>query len=170
MNVLEAIGKKRAIRDYASRPIPNEIIRRILNAGRRAQSSRNNQLWHFIAIQQQETLGALARLGDYADHLARAALAVAILTPDPSERISVMFDAGQAAAYMQLAALELGVGSCVVRLHRPEPARTLLGYPEDLHLHYVLAMGYPAVPEAMEAPLKATGRRPLAEVIRFEHW
>jgi hypothetical protein len=46
----------------------------------------------------------MAKLGNYAGHLAGAALGVAILTPQPDQRFSVMFDAGQAAAYMQLAA------------------------------------------------------------------
>src|SRR5438105_7553429 len=110
MDVIEAIPRKRAIRNYAPKPLPQEVVRQIRYAGRRAQSSKNSQPWHFIAIQERETLLALADMGDFTVPLRGAALVVAILTPDPTVRWSVMFDAGQAAAYMQLAALDLGVG------------------------------------------------------------
>jgi nitroreductase len=48
MNVSEAIRMKRAVRQFADRPLPEEIVLAILNAGRRAQSSKNTQPWHFI--------------------------------------------------------------------------------------------------------------------------
>src|SRR5690349_18392890 len=132
MEVSEAIRRKRAVRNYKPGPLPREVVEKILWAGRRAQSSKNSQPWHFIAIQEHDTLMKLAEMGDFTGPLKGAALAVAIVTPDPATRWSVMFDAGQAAAYMQLAALDMGVGSCPVTLHRPEPAGELLGFPEDL--------------------------------------
>ena len=170
MNVLEAIRRKRAVRKYKDEPLPREAIEQILYAGRRAQSSKNSQPWHFIAVQNRETLASLANMGDYTDHLPHAALAVLILTPDPQAYYWVMFDAGQSAAYMQLAALELGVGSCVTTLHRPEPSRELLGYPNDLHLRMLVAFGYPADPKALEAPPRQGGRRPIEEIAHFERW
>ena len=102
MSVSEAIRLKRAVRKFTTNPLPKETIHAILNAGRRAQSAKNTQHWHFIAITDRATLKALSEYGDWAGHLAGAALAVAIITPHPDTRFSVMFDAGQAAAYMQL--------------------------------------------------------------------
>src|SRR5919109_160021 len=113
MDVSEAIRTKRAVRQFEPRPLPEAAVRAILNAGRRAQSSKNTQPWHFVAVQQRVTLEALAQLGNWAGHLAGAALGVVLVTPDPAIRWSIMFDTGQAAAYMQLAAWELGVGSCL---------------------------------------------------------
>src|SRR5437868_6111830 len=170
MDVLEAIRRKRAVRKYAPKPLPPEVVQQIVRAGRRAQSSKNSQPWHFIAVQDRETLAAISKLGDFATHVPHAALAVGILTPDPTMRWSVMFDAGQAAAYMQLAALELGVGSCLVTLHRPEPARELLGFPEDMHARMVVAFGYPANPADLEAATKLGGRRSVEETVHFERW
>ena len=170
MNVIEAIRRKRAVRAYAPTSLPEEVVHSILRAGRRAQSSKNTQPWQFIAIRQRETLEALSRMGDFASYLPDAALCVAILTPDPKQRWSIMFDAGQAAAYMQLAAVELGVGSCLVTLHRPEPARALLGFPEDLELHVLGAFGYPADPEALEPAARPGGRRPIEEIAHFERY
>lgn len=170
MNVVEAIRRKRAVRDYTSQPLPEEVVHAILRAGRRAQSSKNSQPWRFIAIQDRQTLEALSKMGDFAGWLPTAALAVAIVTPDPTQRWSIMFDAGQAAAYMQLAAVELGVGSCLVTLHHPEPAHELLGFPQDLHLNVVVAFGYPSDPHAFDPVSRPGGRRDLEEVVHFERW
>jgi nitroreductase len=170
MEVGEAIRLKRAVREFDPRPLPDEAVGRILGAGRRAQSSKNTQPWHFVAIRERATLEALSRLGTYAGHLAGAALGVAILTPDPASRFSVLFDAGQAAAYMQLAAWELGIGSCLATIYEPEAARSLLGFPEDLHLRIALSFGYPADPTVLSAPPRPGGRRPLDHTAHFERW
>jgi nitroreductase len=142
----------------------------ILNAGRRAQSSKNTQPWQFIAVRERATLQALSRLGTYAGHLAGAALGVAILTPDPAERFSIMFDAGQSAAYMQLLAWELGIGSCLATIYEPEQARELLGFPADLHLRIAISFGYPQEGGKFELPPMKGGRRGLADVVHWERW
>jgi nitroreductase len=170
MNVTEAIRRKRAVRTFANKPLPPDVVEQILYAGRRAQSSKNSQPWHFIAIQDKQTLTELATMGDFARHLPHAGLAVAILTPDPVASYWVMFDAGQSAAYMQLEGVELGVASCMTTIHRPEGSRALLGYPDDLHLRMVVAFGYPADPETAFALPQKTGRKPISEVVHFERW
>jgi nitroreductase len=104
MLVSEAIRTKRAVRHFQDKALPEEVVHAILNAGRRSQSSKNNQAWQFIANQDKEVLRALSACGEWAGHIAGAALAVAILTPDPTEKFQHLFDAGQAAAFMQLTA------------------------------------------------------------------
>ena len=94
MTVADAIRTKRAVRNFSPQLLSDDVLRRILNAGRRAQSSKNTQPWHFIAIRERQALEALSRLGPYAGHLAGAALGVAVLTPEPAQRWSIMFDAG----------------------------------------------------------------------------
>lgn len=170
MDVSESIRMKRAVRQYAQQSIPEDVVHNILNAGRRAQSAKNTQPWHFIAIREADTLEALSNFGTYAGHLNGAALGVAILTPNPSQRYSIMFDAGQAAAYMQLAALEMGVGSCLATIYEPEDARELLGFPDDLHLNVAISFGYPADPEILNAPPKAGGRKSFSEIVYFDRW
>ena len=171
MNVIEAIRRKRAVRDFAPTPLPDEVVERIVYAGRRAQSSKNSQPWHFIAVRERRTLEVLSQMGDFASWLPDVGLAVAIVTPDPRQRWSVMFDAGQAAAYMQLAAVELGVGSCLATLHRPEGAPELLGFPPDLQLHVLVGFGYPADPErAFQIASRPGGRRPTEESVHYERW
>jgi len=170
MNVSDAIRMKRAVRKFQDKPLPEEVIHAILNAGRRSQSSKNDQGWQFVAIQDKAILKALSETGTYAGHLAGAALGVAILTPNPDGKFQDLFDAGQAAAYMQLAAWELGVGSCLASIYEPDKARDILGFPPDWHLRIALSFGYPLEEEKLSATPKKGGRRPLEEMVHWDKW
>jgi nitroreductase len=170
MNVSEAIRTKRAVRKFQDKPLPDNVVHVILNAGRRSQSSKNEQAWQFIAIRQRSTLKALSELGRWAGHLAGAAMAVAILTPEPTAKFQTMFDAGQAAAFMQLAAWELGIGSVPASIYEAERAREILGFPAEWHLRIALSFGYPLEEEKITAPPKKGGRRSLEESVHWERW
>jgi nitroreductase len=170
MNVEQAIRTKRAIRQFEDQPLPSDVVRSILNAGRRAQSAKNSQPWHFIAIQEKPTLKALSELGPWASHLGGAALGIAILTPNPDTRFSIMFDAGQSAAYMQLAAWELGVGSCLATIYEPERARELLGFPDELHIRVAISFGYPLEKSEKTTLARKGGRRAFDETVHWERW
>ena len=170
MNVSDAIRTKRAVRKFQEKPLTEETIRAILNAGRRSQSSKNNQDWRFIAITDKAVLKELSQCGEWAGHIAGAALAVAILTPDPSEKFQYLFDAGQSAAFMQLAAWEMGIGSCPASIYEFEKAREVLGFPSEWHLRLALSFGYPADEEKLSAAPKKGGRKGLEEVVHWEKW
>ena len=170
MNVSDAIRLKRAVRKFQDQPLAEDVIQAILNAGRRSQSSKNEQTWQFIAIRDKSILKALSECGTYAGHLAGAALGVAILTPDPEGKFQIMFDAGQAAAFMQLAAWELGVGSVPASIYEPEKARQILGFPSEWHLRIALSFGYPAEEEKLSAAPKKGGRRSLEEIVHWDRW
>ncbi|MBI1856020.1 MAG: nitroreductase family protein [Chloroflexi bacterium] len=81
-----------------------------------------------------------------------------------------MFDAGQAAAFMQLAAWELGVGSCPASIYDFERARQILDFPPEWHLRIALSFGYPLNEEKLSAPPKKGGRRRLDEVTHWDKW
>jgi nitroreductase len=170
MEVSEAIRTKRAIRKFQDKPLPEEVIYAILNAGRRSQSSKNEQAWQFIAIRDKSILKTLSETGAYAGHLAGAPLGVAILTPNPDGKFQDLFDAGQSAAYMQLAAWELGVGSCIASIYEPEKAREILGFPSDWHLRIALSFGYPLDEKKLNEPPRKGGRKPLEEFMHWDRW
>ena len=170
MIVSHAITYKRAVRQFKDHSIPKEVINSILNAGRRSQSSKNTQPWGFIAVQDRKKLQALSELGTYAGHLAGAALGVAIITEPPEKKLSILFDAGQAAAYMQLAGWELGVASCLATIYEPVAARELLGFPSDLFIHIALSFGYPLDQDVMNSPPVKGGRKSFREVVHWEKW
>ncbi|HEY2916463.1 MAG TPA: nitroreductase family protein [Candidatus Limnocylindrales bacterium] len=173
MTVWEAIRGKRMVRQFDERPLPAEAIDRILDAGRHAGSSKNLQRWDFIVVRDRDQLVALAKVGDFAGHLAGAALAIALVTPDPrrdGQPLSVMWDLGLAAENMLLAAWELGIGGCPATVYDQALARSLLGYPDDHHCEYLLSLGYPADPAEATRPPKAGGRRALADVVHEGRW
>lgn len=162
MSVAEAITRKRAVRAYTTEPVPEAVISAILNAGRRAQSSKNTQPWTFVLVTERQQLARLATAGSFAAHVPSSAFTVVLVAAPGTE-----FDQGQAAANMQLAATALGVGSCVTTLHNQELAHEILGVPPELTCRWCIAFGYPA--EA-ERPLRVGGRRPLAEMLRRERY
>ena len=170
MDVNKAIRMKRAVRQFQDQPLPEEAVQAILNAGRRSQSSKNTQPWQFIAIRDKATLKALSECGTWAGHLAGSVLGVAILHADPSERFQIMFDIGQAAAYMQLAAWEMRIGSCLASIYEQEKARHILGYPENLHLRIAISFGYPLDPQDLTRPPKSGGRRRMDEIVHWDRW
>jgi nitroreductase len=169
----DVIRTKRAVRRFADRPIGADALERIVAAGRRAHSSKNLQRWAFIVVEDRDRLRRLSSVGPYAGHIAGAAAAVALVTPDPranGQPLSIMWDLGGAAAQMMVVAWELGIGSCPATVYEQEAAREILGYPADMHCEYVLSFGYPADPGVLSAPPKAGGRVPQAEVVHRERW
>ena len=169
----DAVNRKRAVREFADRPIEAGALERIVAAGRRAHSSKNQQRWAFILVQDRDRLRALSTLGPYAGHIAGAATAVALVTPDPrrsGQPLSVMWDLGGAAAQMMVVAWELGIGSCPATVYEPDRARELLGLPDGMHCEYILSFGYPADPSVLSRAPRAGGRRPQDDVVHHERW
>ncbi len=171
--VWAAISRKRAIRGFADRPLEPEHLDRILEAARRAGSSKNSQRWAFIVCRDREHLRELSVVGPWAGHLAGAAVAIALVTPDPAAAdapLSVMFDLGLAAENMILVAWELGIGSVPATVYHQDLARRLLGYPADRHCEFLLSFGYPADPADLTRPPRAGGRVARAEIVHEERW
>jgi nitroreductase len=173
MNTWDAVHGKRAVREFADRPIEPALLERIIRAGTRAHSSKNQQRWAFVLVQDRGRLEAISRTGRYAGHVAGAAAAIALVTPDPragGQPLSVMWDLGGAAAQMMLVAWEAGVGSCPATVYEQQALSEILHLPDGTWCEYVLSFGYPADPATLTAPLRAGGRRPLAEVVHHETW
>ena len=171
--VWDAIARKRAVREFTSEPLAPEHLERILRAGRRSGSSKNLQRWTFIVCRDRAHLRKLSEVGPWAGHLAGAAAAIALVTPDPrapGASPSILFDLGQAASNMMLAAWELGIGSVPATVYEHELARRSLGYPVDQHCEFLLSFGYPTDPGALTRPPIRGGRRDLDEMVRDERW
>lgn len=166
----DLIRGKADTRAYTDRPIPEETLRRILRAGRRAGSAKHAQPCRFIVLRDVEHRKELAACGDYAPQVPQAAVAVAIVTlPDAGQWEPVRatsFDAGRAAQNMMLAAWAEGVASCPVTMHRHDDAARVLGLPPEHRITWVLAFGYPAADPAREP----RPRLPLAEYVHEERW
>jgi nitroreductase len=171
--VWRAVASRRVVRTFADRPLDPAHLERIVDAGRRAGSSKNLQRWAFIVVRDRERLRAMAEVGPFAGHLGGAAAAIALVTPDPradGAPLSVMWDLGGAAATMMLVAWELGIGSVPATVYEQSLTRSILGYPDDHHCEFILSFGYPADPDDLTRPPRPGRKRPLDDVVHDERW
>ena len=159
------------MRSFDDRPIADDHLDQILEAGRRTPSSQNWQPWDFILIRQRAQLLELAHVWQGAGHVAHAAAAIALIAPVPQddrERRLIQYDLGQATMSIMLAAAGLGIGTAHAGVGDQDLARSLLGFPDDKFCAYLISLGYPAARPL--TPIKRPDRRPFDEVVHRDHW
>ena len=134
MEVFDCIKNRRTVREFRPEPIPEEVIHKILQAGRWAPSSSNSQPWHFVVVQDPITLKRLGEIATQGPFVANAPVVIAIAmenAPRPQ------LDAGRAIQQMELVAWSEGLGTCFVGVRQEEQQRAvkdLLGIPAELEL------------------------------------
>lgn len=169
MNVADAIQGKRAVRQFQDRPLPDDVVEAILNAGRLSGSAKNTQPWAFVVVRERAALEQLATCGAFAGHMAGAAMVVALVTPDPFARLTVPFDLGRTTQNMMLAGWEKGVGSVMATIYQPDRVSEILGLPEGYGVPWCISFGYPLEDTSARPPHKG-GRRIFDEVVHWEQW
>lgn len=171
MTVWDAIRNKHAVRKFLDKPLTQEDMHHILEAGRRAPSGFNSQPWRFIVITERDKLEKLSKIGRSTGHFAGAAMGIVFLTPTKEDVYwSDQFDSGQCAAYMQLAAHEIGIGSCPATVYHPDVAREILGFPAEWDVKVILSFGYPDPEHHPDRPPKQGQRKPFEEIVHWNGW
>ena len=169
MQTWDAIASRRNVRSFADRPVSAEHLDRILEAGRRAPSSRNTQPWDFVLVTDRAQLEELATVWVGAGHVATSAATIAmVVSADAGQARRTQFDLGQAAMSIMLAAADLGVGSCHAGIGDQGLADRLLGLPEDRSCAFLISLGYPA--DRPLAPIARPDRRPFDQVVHLGVW
>jgi nitroreductase len=142
MDVFEAARTVLAVREYRGDPVPEDVVRRIVEAGRLTGSSQNGQPWHFVVVTDRDMLRQVAGAVPYGRYGADAALAIAVA----AERRSRfgLSDASRAIQSMILTAWAEGVGSNWTWFSGEEEVRSILGIPEAYDVVAVVPFGYPA--------------------------
>jgi nitroreductase len=163
MDTWLAVSSRREVRDYADRDLPEDIVRRILDAGRLAGSAQNRQPWLFLVVEDPEVLEGLAATVYEPTNVRGAKLVVAILARGG-------LDTGRAMQNMLLVAWNEGIGACPNGLAEPARAREALGLGEEDDLAIVLTFGYPARPvdpsrRTPEEWSARANRKPLDELV-----
>lgn len=165
MDTFLAIVSKRDQRQYADREIPEDVVRRILEAGRIAGSAMNRQPWRFVVLESPEVREQVAGTVYAPPNILGSKLAIAIVvTGSPG------FDAGRAAQNMMLAAWNDGVTSCPNGMPDASKTGEVLSLVEDEHVINVISLGYQARernPEEwpVEEWLSRAKRKPFDEVV-----
>ncbi len=165
VDAYKTIISKRDTRAFLDRPVPEEVVRRILQAGRMAGSSKNTQPCRFIVLDDAAARARVAACGDFAAWLPSVPLAIAVASSSRSPRDE--FDAGRAAQNMMVAAWADGVSSCPTSMHRAGDARAALGLPDDFHVSTVIGFGYR---ERAPKHIPEAARLPFDEYVRRNRW
>ena len=165
METFEAIRTVLAVRSYTDQPVPEPIVNRMVEAAHLTASSSNRQPWHYVVVQDRDTLRrlgeALSRNGPY---IAGAPLAIAVVIDRTPPAVS---DASRAIQSMLLTAWAEGVGGNWVGFTGLiDAAKPILGIPDDLDLLAILPFGYPTDPGGKGQK----ARKPLAEIVHRERW
>lgn len=164
MDVYEAIRTILAVRQYRDTPVPDDAVRRIVEAGRLTASASNKQPWHFIVVRERETLRRLGELARSGAYTAQAPLAVVVAVEQTPFGVS---DGSQAIHAMMLTAWAEGIGANWVGFAgRLAEVNGLLGIPDNLDVLAILPFGYPATPVGRGKK----NRKALAEVASRERF
>ncbi|HPG66867.1 MAG TPA: nitroreductase family protein [Candidatus Hydrogenedentes bacterium] len=178
----EIVRARHSVRAYDSeRPVPEEHILAIAEAGRLAPSANNSQTWRFIAVTDRELLAQLSTEGMRAlgaNKFMREAPLIIVGCAKRDLLVNKVFgriadtdyyqiDLGIAMEHMALKATELGLGTCWVGWFNEDRAKEILAIPEDVRVHVMLAVGYPRDPAAPQKPHK---RKPLDRILFRNRW
>ncbi len=150
MDVLEAIHSRRSVRKYEDRPVPEDLVRKLLAAAMAAPSARNSQPWQFVVVTERELLQEAARINPNARMARHAPLGI-LICGDPGLEKSPGYwpvDCAAAAENLLLAAHGLGLGAVWTGVYprgeRMDGFRRLLGLPGEIEPHSFMVVGFPA--------------------------
>jgi nitroreductase len=152
------------VRNYADKPVPHEVMRRVVEAGHLAASAGNRQPWHFVLVENPDALreiGGLVRTGPY---IAGAKAAVIVAIEKDTGKADV--DAARAIQQMMLVAWAEGVGSNWTGFGGLEGVRQWAGLPDTFDVLAVLPFGYPK----QKLGLGKKKRKPFDEVVSAERY
>ncbi len=168
MELMKAIQGRRSTRSFLDRPVEEEKLRDVLEAGRLAPSARNMQDWRFIVVRDEATRQQLAEAARNQEFVGQAPVVIAACgTSDlvmTCGQFAYALDVAIAVDHMTLAAFSLGLGTCRIGAFYEGKVKKILGVPEEVRVVALLPLGYPA------GPVRATPRKSLEEVVAYERW
>jgi nitroreductase len=173
MKVIEAIAERRSIRAFSGRPVEDEKLLRVLEAGRLAPSAKNMQDWRFVVVKDPGLRRRLAEAARNQEFVGQAPVViVACGTSDyvmTCGQLTYPIDVAIAVDHMTLAAVEEGLGTCWIGAFYEDKAKEILGVPQTVRVVALLPLGYPAGPaETGKAVPKP--RKPLEEIVVYDGW
>jgi nitroreductase len=173
MDVFEAIRRRRSVREYAGRAIPQEVLQRLCQAVRTAPSACNLQPWHFILVTDESLRRRIAQVANEQTWMALAPVTVvACGLPDQAyprmggHGNSVEIDVAIALDHLTLAAVAEGLGTCWIGAFPEAEVQRLLGLPPSFKVVAMTPLGYPARPD-LHRPVLDSERKPLDEIFSF---
>ena len=169
--VFELIKNRRSVRKYKSKPVPNEILTKIMLSASYAPSAGNHQPWEFIIVRNEEKRRLITEACFGQDWMIEAPVFIVAcinmrlaraIYGERGERLYGIQAVAAAIENMLIYAESLGLGTCWVGAFSEPKVTALLETPYYVRPAAIITLGYPA--EKPEAP----HREPLSEYVHFE--
>lgn len=154
MDALEALKKRRSVREFADKPVPKELLGDLVDAARFAATARNVQPWEFIVVTQRPVLIKMGEIAETGRFIAQSAACIAVLCSDTKYYLE---DGCAATENILVAAAAHGIGSCWVAGDKKpycQEINELLGVPKSHKLVSLIALGYPKSKDSSRLPEK----------------
>jgi len=170
MEFYDVIKTRRSVRSYKPDPIPDDVLKRVLDAARIAPSGSNRQPWKFIVVKDEETKRKLVSACHNQSWMAEAPVIIVACAQELDYnrggymgKLSGVMDATIAFTHLILAARAEGLGTCWIGAFDNERVKEILGVPEGWNVAALTPLGYPA--EGENAFRETTNRKPLEEIV-----
>jgi len=170
MNVLDAVKARKSVRSYLEKPIEEEKLISVLEAGRLAPSASNRQEWRFIIVRDETTKKKISDAANRQGFVGDAT-AIIVACAETDEHLMMCgqpcypIDVAIALDHITLAAVENGLGTCWIGAFNEGQVKEILGIPDEIRIVGLMPIGYPADPSAKEKTRLSFDR-----IVKYEHW
>lgn len=168
MEVIDAIRARRSTRSFQDRPVEDEKLKAVLEAGRLAPSARNLQDWRFVVVRDPDTRKRLAEAAKNQEFVGKAPVVIAACgTSDyvmTCGQHAYALDVAIAVDHMTLSAAAVGLGTCWIGAFYEDKVKEILGIPEHVRVVALLPLGYPT------QAARPTPRKKMDEILAYEKW
>jgi len=162
METFDSISKRASVREYQSKPIPKNLLEKLIDAARRAPTARAVEPWEFVVITDKETLKKLGEIADTGSFIKNAAGCIAVFCKDTKYYLE---DGCAATENILLVAADVGLGACWVAGDKKpyvDKVSELLGAPPGFKLVSLISLGWP------KGKTEQAKSRGLRDVIHWE--
>ncbi len=170
MDIYETITTRKSVREFQAKDVPEEVVARLLEAGRMAPSASNRQEWRFVVVRDLQERKALGEAACGQTFVSQAPVVIACCAETDDHRMACKqlcypIDVAIAIDHITLCATAEGLGTCWIGAFDEDQVKQILGIPPEIHVVELLPVGYPADPSPAEKH-----RLPLARIVKYERW
>lgn len=169
MEVIDVIRNRRSIRAYQPKPVEEDKLMRVLEAGRLAPSASNRQEWRYVVVRNEATRKELMKIA-YNQHFVGEAPVVIAACAETDNHVMACgqlcypIDVAISIDHITLQAVAEGLGTCWIGKFDEKAAKELLGIPTEVRVVELLTLGYPVATTSVKK------RHPIEKIVKFERW
>lgn len=169
MGVMDAIRRRKSIRAFLPKPVEDEKLEAVLEAGRLAPSAHNRQEWRYIIVRDAALRAKVGEAANNQKHVAEAPVIIVGCAETDGHLMKCgepcyTIDVAISMDHMSLAAAELGLGTCWIGAFDQPAVKKILGIPESVRVVQLMPLGYPAIDPAPKP------RITMNEMVKYDRW